>query len=46
VTQECFIDYQIAPIRIMAMKMIMSPFLLHMNFVLMKEKQIISNIIY
>lgn len=39
-------DYQIASsIRIMTVKMIMSPFLLRMNFVLMKERRItvISN---
>lgn len=38
-TQECFMDYQIAsPIRIVTVKMIMSLFLLRMNFTLKKER--------
>lgn len=40
-TQECFMDYQIAsPIRIVTVKMIMSLFLLRMNFTLKKERRI------
>lgn len=39
-TQECFMDYQIAgPIRLVTVKMIMSLFLLRMNFMLKKERR-------